>query len=163
MSDVASHNVYLKRVKDFMSRDVVTIDASDTIHEALVVMGENRVSALPVVDSKQHCVGILSTSDLVDMTRDVDDELLQLESIDPNSLRFLLERLTHSLGGESVQSFMSEVVVSVDIETTIARAAREMLRNRVHHLPVLSDRGLLIGIISSMDLLAEFADAAPDQ
>jgi CBS domain-containing protein len=125
-------------------------------------MGENRVSALPVVDNHNKCVGILSTSDLVDMTRDVDDDLYQLDMVDPTSRRFLLDKLTHNLGGETVQSFMSEGVATISSDATIGKAAQQMLRNRVHHLPVVDFHDHLVGIISTMDVLAEFADAAPE-
>lgn len=155
------NNIYAKRVKDIMSRDVVTTSAADTVHEALTLMGENRVSAIPVVDGHDHCVGILSTSDLVDMTRDIDDDLYSLDLVDSTSRRFLLDKLAHSMGGESVQSFMSETVATVGAETTLADATREMLRNRVHHLPVVDGDNHLIGIISTMDVLAEFANGAP--
>ena len=157
-----ANTIYNRRVKDVMSRDVVTINAGDTVHEALRLMGENRVSALPVVNAHDQCVGILSTSDLVDMTRDVDDDLYQLDLVDSTSRRFLLDKLAHSMGHETVQSFMSEAVATVDAETTIGKATREMLRNRVHHLPVVDEHDRMIGIISTMDILAEFADAAPD-
>ncbi len=156
-----SNNVYQKRIKDVMSRDVVTIDAADTIHEALTLMGENRVSAIPVVDRADNCVGILSTSDLVDMTRDLDDDLYSLDLVDPTSRRFLLDKLAHSMGAEPVQSFMSEAVTTVDAETTLATATREMLRNRIHHLPVVDSNGHLIGIVSTMDVLEAFANGAP--
>ena len=162
MNQVKDKDIYKRRVKDIMSRDVVTISAADTIHEALTLMGENRVSALPVVDRNNHCVGILSTSDLVDMTRDVDDDVYQLDLVDPTSQRFLLDKLAHSMGSETVQSFMSEAVATVDAETTIGRATQEMLRNQVHHLPIVDVHDHLIGIVSTMDILAELADAAPD-
>lgn len=162
MNQVKDKDIYKRRVKDIMSRDVVTISAADTIHEALTLMGENRVSALPVVDRNNHCVGILSTSDLVDMTRDVDDDVYQLDLVDPTSQRFLLDKLAHSMGSETVQSFMSEAVATVGAETTIGRATQEMLRNQVHHLPIVDVHDHLIGIVSTMDILAELADAAPD-
>ena len=155
-------DIYLRRIREIMSRDVVALNATDTIHEALTLMGENRVSALPVVDKKNHCIGILSTSDLVDMTRDVDDDIYNLDLVDPTSQRFLLEKLSHSMGHETVQSFMSEAVATVQPETTIGHATKELLRNRVHHLPVVDANAHLIGIISTMDILAEFADGAPD-
>ena len=162
MSNNGNNGIYKRRVKDLMTRDLVTIGAGDTIHEALTLMGENRVSALPVVDRNDHCVGIISTSDLVDMTRDVDDDIYQLDLVDPTSQRFLMDKLTHSMGSETVQSFMSEAVTTIDVETTIGKATREMLRNRIHHLPVVDSNEKLIGIISTMDILGEFADAAPD-
>jgi CBS-domain-containing membrane protein len=155
-------NIYKRKVKDIMSRDVVTISAGDTVHEALQLMGENRVSALPVVNSHEQCVGILSTSDLVDMTRDVDDDLYQLDMVDPTSRRFLLDKLAHSMGNETVQSFMSETVATIDADASLVKATREMLRNRVHHLPVVDEHERLVGIISTMDVLAEFADGAGD-
>ena len=157
-----AQNIYDKRVKDIMSRDTVTLNAEDTVHEALTLMGENRVSALPVVDRRDRCVGILSTSDLVDMTRDVDEDLKQLDLVDPASQRFLIDKLADSLGSEKVQSYMSESVTTVGMETPIGKAARDMLRNRVHHLPVLDHNERLIGIVSTMDILGEFADGAGD-
>lgn len=159
---MSGNSIYARRVKDIMSRDVVTLNAGDSVHEALSLMGENRVSALPVVNSHNVCIGILSTSDLVDMTRDVDDDLYHLDMVDPTSRRFLLDKLAHSMGSETVQSFMSEGVATIDMEATIGKATREMLRNRVHHLPVVDGRDHVIGIISTMDILAEFADGAPD-
>jgi CBS-domain-containing membrane protein len=155
-------DIYGRRVQDIMSRDVVTIRAGDTVHEALTLMGENRVSALPVVDSHDHCIGILSTSDLVDMTRDVDDDLYQLDLVDSTSRRFLLDKLTHSMGSESVQSYMSESVNCINPEATIGNATRELLRNRIHHLPVVDASNHLVGIVSTMDILGELADSAPD-
>ena len=162
MSQKYQIDIYTRRVRDFMSRDLVTINAGDTIHEALTLMTENRVSALPVVDRRNHCVGIISTSDLVDMTRDLDDDLYQLDLVDPTSRRFLLDKLGHSVGTEPIESFMSETVATVSAETAIGKAAQEMLRNRVHRLPVVDHHDQLVGIISTMDILAEFADAAPE-
>ncbi len=146
-------------VKEIMSRHVVTLDASDTIHDALSAMGENRVSAIPVVDQKNHCVGILSTSDLVDMTRDVDDEVYQLDFIDPTSQRFLLDKLAHTMGTESVQSYMSDAVTAISDDSALADATQKMVREGIHHLPVINAKGELVGILSTMDLLAAFADA----
>lgn len=157
-----SDSVYSRRVKDLMTRDTVTLNAEDTIHEALSLMGENRVSALPVLDRRNRCVGILSTTDLVDMTRDVDDDIQQLDLVDPVSRKFLVDKLADSLGSEKVQTYMSESVSTVGPETLVGKATREMLRNRVHHLPVVDHDERLVGFISTMDLLGAFADAAPE-
>ncbi len=156
-----NEGVYKRRVKEFLSRETVTLNAGDTIHEALELMGENRVSALPVVDRNNRCVGILSAADLVDLTRDTEEDLRELDLVDLSSKRFLIDKLAHSLGNEKVQTFMSESVVTVSLETLIGKAAQEMLRNQVHHLPVVDHNDRLIGIISSMDILSEFADATP--
>jgi len=152
------NKVQQRRVKDVMSRDIVSLPAEATIHEALAMMTENRVSALPIVDRRNHCVGIFTTTDLLDLTRDVDDDVHQLDVVDPVSRRWLVDKLVQSLGNETVASYMSEDVSTVSSETTLAIAARDMLRSQVHHLPVVDDKDRLVGIISTTDLLAEFAD-----
>ena len=60
-SDISTY-----RVKDAMSSVVISVEPDDTIHEALVLMAQYRVTALPVTDGRDRCVGILSTSDLID-------------------------------------------------------------------------------------------------
>lgn len=157
-----SVSVYSKRVKEIVTTDTVNLNSDDTIHEALALMGENRVSALPVVDRQNRCIGILSTADLVDMTRDTEEDLRELNYVDLLSKRFLVDKLANSLGTESVQSFMSDKVVTVNLETRIVEAAQIMLRNHVHHLPVVEQDDRLLGIISTMDILGEFVDAAEE-
>ena len=141
-----------------MTRDVVSLLYTDTIHDALNLMVENRVAALPVVDTRNHCVGILTMTDLIDLTRDVDDDLHHVDLADPTSRRWLMTKLVRAAGDEKVASFMTQDVATVTAETSLAKSAREMLRNRIHHLPVVDHREHLIGIISTMDILAEFAD-----
>ena len=155
-------SVYHKKVKDFATRDIVSLHADATIHEALTLMGENRVAALPVVDRQNRCVGMLSAADLVDLARDTDDDLRELDVVDLSTKRFLIDKLAHSMGNESVQSFMSESLVTVDLETSIGKAAQEMLRYHVHHLPVVNFDDELVGIVSTMDILSEFADGSPE-
>ena len=157
-----ANTVFETRVKEIVTRETVTVDVTDTIHEALVLMGENRVTALPVVDRHQRCIGILSAADLIDLTRETDDDLRDLDVVDLSTKRFLIDKLALSLGNEKIQLFMSDSPETVDMETSITAAAEKMLRNHVHHLPVVDSDGRLIGIISTMDLLMEFVSAAPE-
>ena len=153
-----SNKSHSPRVKDIMSREVLTLNADDKLHDALELLVANRVSALPVVDKRNHCVGILSTTDLVDFTRDIDEDIHHLDEFDPSSRRWLVDKLLRSIGEESVGAYMTEDVATVTLETTLAKAAHEMVRNRVHHLPVIDHVGHLAGIISTMDILTEFSD-----
>ena len=145
-------------VKHIMSRDVVTLSTEDTIHNALELLVSNRVSALPVVDNGKHCVGILSTTDLVDFTRDVDEDLHHVDEINASSRGWLVSKLLRSLGEETVGAYMSDDVATIGLESSLAKAAQLMVRNRVHHLPVLDHHGHLAGILSTMDILCDFAD-----
>ena len=122
-----------RRVKDEMSRSVIFARPDDCMDEALSLMAEYQLTVLPVTDKRNRCVGIISSTDLINVRRQ--------EPAVPFAKR-------------SVSEFMSSRVVSIDQEMSILNAAGEMLRHRIHHLPVVDAHQQLQGIISTMDLLA---------
>jgi CBS domain-containing protein len=145
-------------LKDVVSSDIVHINPQDTLREALAVMTENCVSALPVIDVRNRCVGVISVTDLLGVTKDLSDELSALSEAGGLDHAALVAKLGQAdLLTEQVQGWMSPDPVSVAIETTIQHAAQVMLRNRVHRLVVLDDQQRVGGVVSTMDLLAAFA------
>jgi CBS domain-containing protein len=155
-------NVYTQRVRDVLTKEVVAVNADDTVQEALRLMVENHVSALPAVNGKEVCVGILSATDLMGLTRDLNEELSEMQVADftPQSL---IDRVAEQdLGRRRVHEMMTEVVATVTPEATLATAARAMLRHQVHRLPVVNERQRLVGIVSTTDIMAAFVDGAPD-
>lgn len=154
-------HVQSRRVKDIMSKEVVYVDVADTVHEALNLMVENRVAALPVLDGKGHCVGMLSTSDLVEIAREVNEDLLHLDEISSLSGGWLIEKLGQGLGESTIEELMTAGVETISSEATVSHAAREILRHHVHRLPVVDHDGRLLGIVSTMDILAVLAEDAP--
>ncbi len=153
---MGKHNTPLKEV---LSSDVVSINPQDTLREALNVMVENRVSALPVIDVERHCIGIISVTDLLGMTKDLGDELNALAEAGGADHKDLVARLEHAdMLTEPVQGWMSSDVVSLGSNSTVQQAAREMVRNSIHRLVVLDDKKRLAGVVSTMDLLAVYCD-----
>ena len=151
------------RVKDVMSKDVVAVSPADTLHEALELIVENRVSALPVVDGRDRCVGMLSTSDLIDLTHELDDEVHNLGRTDESGRPWLFERLTEAFRSERVSEQMTESVATIGPEIPLSAAAGIMVRNRVHRLPVVDDRKRLLGILSTTDIVAAVADGLAEK
>jgi CBS domain-containing protein len=146
-------------LKDVLSNDVVFVNPQDRLRDALAVMVENRVSALPVVDARRRCIGIISVTDLLSVTKDLADELHALSDAGGLDHAALAKRLENAdLLGEPVQDWMSPDPVSVDVNSSIQHAAELMLRNRVHRLVVLDEQQRMVGVVSTMDLLAAFAD-----
>ncbi len=147
-------------LKDVVSTDVVYINPQDTLREALDVMVENHVSSL----ARCRCepIGIaseISVTDLLGMTKDLSDELNALSESGGLDHEALVQKLEHAdLLTEQVQAWMSSGVVSVKIDSTIQHAAQQMLRNRVHRLVVLDDQKHVVGVVSTMDLLAAYAE-----
>jgi CBS-domain-containing membrane protein len=156
-------NPYRLRVKDVLSKDVVTISVDDTLQTALEHMAESRLSALPVVDGHERCVGILSASDIVEIARNLNEEMHDLGRSDEASYEWLRDNLAnHDLARRTVEEFMTDSVATVTADVSLADAARDMLRYRVHRLPVVDKKGTLLGIISTMDVLTAFVAGASD-
>ncbi len=70
-----------------------------------------------------------------------------------------MDKLLKSVGQDTVGSYMTEDVATVSVESSLYAAAQEMVRNRVHRLPAVNHQGQLAGILSTMDILAAFAES----
>jgi CBS domain-containing protein len=108
---------------------------------------ENRISAIPIVDSQGVPVGIVSESDL-----------LMKESSDPtNAFDVLLQRKHRAKAdGVIASDVMTSPVVTVALDTPIAQAARVMRERNVRRLVVVDTRLRIAGIVSRSDLLKVF-------
>ncbi|MDP6720815.1 MAG: CBS domain-containing protein, partial [Pirellulaceae bacterium] len=106
------------------------------------------------------CLGMLSTSDLIDLTHEIDDELHNLGRASETKPQWLIEQLTRAFGSERVSEQMTPNVATIHQEFSISEAAATMMRNRVHRLPVTDDHNRLLGIISTMDIMSVVANGA---
>ena len=143
-------------VKDLMTPQVVTIGPATPFKEIVARLAEHRVSAVPVVDDDGLVLGVVSEADL----------LLKEEFPDPDAdiplfwtKRRRLER--DRAAATTARDLMSIAVVSIAPDATVAEAARRMHSAGVKRLPVLDERGRLVGIVSRADLLKVFN--RPDQ
>jgi CBS domain-containing protein len=160
---MAKKNPYRMRVKDVVKKHVIAAVADDNLQEALDMMAENRVTALPVLDRRGRCEGILSASDIIEATRDLNAEQHDLGRVDETSYQWLIEAMAeHDMTRHVVGEFMTRNVTTVNGEDLLVDAAHEMLQQRVHRLPVVDAKGLLQGIISTMDVLAAFVEGATE-
>ena len=141
-----------KTASEVMSKDVVSIHPQEHVHEALQLMAENGLSMLPVVNGMGVCVGVLSQVDLVRLTSSLDDDdhdpIREPQSVVNGPAR--LSEITN----ERIDDVMSEAVISVAPDAPVAHVADVMLEHSIHHLPVLSSDKQLLGIISTIDILA---------
>jgi CBS domain-containing protein len=108
-----------------------TISPDATVFEALKLLSEKRVGALPVVEGEK-LVGILSERDYA---------------------RKVILKGKSSLN-TPVREIMTEEVITVEPEQSMQACMELMTNRRVRHLPVL-DNAKLLGIISIGDVLKE--------
>jgi CBS domain-containing protein len=132
-----------------MTQAVVTVKPETSFKEAVRLLRQRRVSGLPVVDGEGNLVGIVSEADLLN----------KVEKRDPDA--YLLESRPHRLdrarsAALDVASAMSREVTTVQPDFPVALAAREMHTRGFKRLPVVDEKGKLVGIVSRGDLLKVF-------
>jgi CBS domain-containing protein len=99
-----------------------------------------------------HALGIVSRSDLIPKQE-------AAEGPGPEAWQLLSKRgrKAHARHEAATAArLMSTSLVTVGPDESVARAAYLMQRRAVTHLPVVDDRGVVIGIVSRSDLLGIF-------
>lgn len=145
-----------RRVRPLMTHDVVTARPGTGFKEIVDTMATGRVSALPVVDTEGHVVGVVSELDL-------------LHKLDPSAGRahvLLIGRRRRAIAakaaGDVAADLMTAPAVTIGPDATAGAAARLMQQHRVERLPVVDSDGRLVGIVSRRDLLATYLRADAD-
>jgi CBS-domain-containing membrane protein len=136
-------------VGDVMTRRVVTARPETSFKEAVQLLEDNRISGLPVVDDTGRVVGIVTETDLLNKAEKREPDAYVLES-----RRHRLDR--SRAAALDVARAMSREVTSVRPDFPVSRAAREMHTLGFKRLPVVDERGTLVGIVSRGDLLKVF-------
>lgn len=117
----------MHHASDIMSREVVAVDADQTVDEAIALFVERGISGAPVIEGGR-LVGIVSELELFDVL--FDPRIRQLR----------------------VRDVMSSDVVAVDAADELSKVAHLFAAKRVRRVPVMQDGGL-VGVLSRRDLL----------
>ncbi len=146
----------VRKVRNVMTTDVVTITKQAPFVEIVRLMAVHKVSALPVVDDSGRVVGIVSEADLLRKEEYQDDQDAQ------HLLEGRRRRIARAKAvGHTAAELLSAPVVTVSPEASVPVAAKLLARHGVKRLPVVDEKGRLVGIVSRADLLRLFL--RPDQ
>ena len=142
-------------VSDVMTLPVVAVGRDARFKEIVRVMGEWKVSAVPVLEGDGRVIGVVSEADLLPKEEFRDRDLPRSEQI---------RRLSDlgKAGAVTAEELMSTPAVTVHPDVTLAQAARIMAVKHLKRLPVVDDEDRLQGIVSRADLLKVFLRADED-
>ena len=142
-------------INDIMTKDVITVNESDTVEKCANLLSTHEISSLPVVDEAGHLKGIITEGDLIKHNSKVQvpafmeilGGIIYLE--DPNKY---LENVKKSMG-HFVKTVMTEDVITVSPEDKAEDAASLLVRKKIKRLPVLDSEEKLVGIVSRKDIM----------
>jgi len=142
------------RVKDIMTRKLITVSPETEITQAARLLLENGINGLPVVDTAGRLVGILCQSDLISQQKSLPLPSLFtfLDGYIPLTSTKQMEKQVQKIAATTVAHAMTADPVFVDPETSIQKVAALMVDKNFHTLPVVED-GKLVGIVGKKDIL----------
>ncbi|MCO5396918.1 HPP family protein [Ralstonia soli] len=126
---------------DIMSSPVVAVTPNTSIPRALQLLRQHSFKALPVVNERQHVIGIVTRADLLGLTpRDLRQTLRHWFSIGtPTPPRVAHHMKTH------VRTIRADAPMS-ELVPLFASAGH-------HHIPVVDAEHTLVGILTESDLV----------
>jgi CBS domain-containing protein len=140
-------------VKDLMTSRVIWVRRDTPFAVMAAGLRKYRISAYPVVDDDGQVIGVVSESDL-----------LAKEALSPGDEDDLAGKVDGSLHRKQREKalavtagdLMSTPAETVTPRDTVEHAAQLMYQRGVKRLPVVTDDGLLAGIVSRADVLSVY-------
>lgn len=138
-----------------MVSDVITARADTGFKEVARLLGDNRISGLPVIDEDDKVIGVISETDL--MLHQATEQLPRENTArrSPPFTRAARARSVKARAG-TAGALMSTPPVTVHAEETIAAAARTMTQRHIERLPVVDEEDRLVGIVTRREVLRVF-------
>lgn len=153
---------YLNQVSlgDIMSSNVLTVSEGWSIRRLSQFLIQHKISGAPVVNAKDVLLGVVTQSDIIrfESSEPSEQEVKKIigqscgtfgSAVEESEIRRIQDKANEYC---TVNSIMTPSVLSVDINSSLTRVYRTMVKEDIHRMFV-TEKGLLTGVISAMDIL----------
>lgn len=137
------------KLRDIMTRDVVSAAPDLTIREAMELLSDRHVSGAPVIDGGK-VVGVFSATDLLALLADLSDTTPSLTFRRPRGRTTPLEDVT-------VDEVMTRKIEALPPDCSVDEAADFMGKKQIHRVLVMMG-DVLLGIVSTSDVAKAVAE-----
>lgn len=119
------------KVRHVMVENVVTARDNITAKRAIEMLYKKHVGSIVVTDDEEKCIGIFTERDAIRI-------VAQKVSLDT-----------------PLKKVMTKKVVTIDEDATLEEARRRIVSHGIRHLPVVDQKGKLVGLLAVRGLLDE--------
>jgi IMP dehydrogenase len=116
----------VKRSESGMIIDPITLDENALVEDALILMSENSIGGIPIVDTDDNLVGIVTNRDL---------------------------RFEKEVKRPIVEVMTSGEIITATEGTTLKDAEATLQKHRIEKLPVVDKNNKLVGLITFRDII----------
>jgi CBS domain-containing protein len=117
------------KARDFMTRSVICTREDMPIYDAIRILSNRNITALPVVDADLRLIGLLSEKDVLRLLYEKEDRVDQV-----------------------VADYMSRKIVSFDINANLIDVCDCLMEYPFRRVPI-TEHGRLVGIASTSDVI----------
>jgi acetoin utilization protein AcuB len=125
-------------VKNWMSKEVITIDVNNSMMDATEKLREHDIRMLPVM-KKGKLAGVIT-----------DRDLKRASASDASTLE--IHELLYLLSKIKVGDIMTKDPITVPLDYTIGETAEFLLENKISGVPVVKNGGQVSGVITETDI-----------
>jgi acetoin utilization protein AcuB len=125
-------------IRNFMTKDVITIDAEESMPKAIQLLKQRKINMMPVTQ-QGRLVGVITDRDLKQASPSEATDLATHE------LKYLLNKI-------KVKDIMTKKVITIPSDFTIEEAAEILMNEDISGAPVVNANGDIEGVITSTDL-----------
>jgi CBS domain-containing protein len=119
-------------VKHMMITNVITVNPSITVKKTIEMLYEKHIGCVVSIDDDKKCIGIFTERDAIRLVA----KNVQLD--------------------QPLDNVMTKNVVTVTEDSSINELRRAICAHRIRHLPVVNQKGRLVGLLSVRDALDQF-------
>ncbi len=143
---VQHHGRYHSRVRDVMTTSVISVDRITGYKEIASLLAKHHIGGMPVLMLGRQVAGMVTDADLV-------------AAAGSSAAAASWPRRHHGGAKQhllAAEQLMTSPAITIYPDAPIGSAARAMTHHHIHRLPVVDEKGTLIGIVSRRDLLKLF-------
>ena len=140
------------KAKDFMIRDVISLNETATVRTLLEVLMEHKIGGLPLVDENNRLLGIVSDGDVL--------RYLNPKAFISYYITYI-EELDETLKTKSespVKAIMKKKVISVCEDDDLEDVLKILAHHHFKKIPVVNEKREVVGVISRGDMIRKLGE-----
>jgi len=140
---------------ELMTPNPLSLRGDATLHEAVAFLVDRNISGAPVIDEAGRPIGVLTQTDILIHDREEVEHVAppEVEYGTPLPREWWDEFQVERVNPTPVREFMTPAVFCVAMDTPAWTVVEQMRDLCVHRLFVTDENGVLVGVITSMDVV----------